>query len=71
MTWNVENLFPAGGPSGPASPDVYEAKLEGLAATINAQAPDVVGLPGASSVIVRPVSGINRIDLFNRIGNPV
>ena len=44
MTWNVENLFRPGAPSGPASDDVYKAKLEGLAAMIDAQAPDVVAL---------------------------
>ena len=44
MTWNLENLFRPGAPSGPASDDVYKAKLEGLAATINGQGPDVVAV---------------------------
>ncbi|HSR22012.1 MAG TPA: endonuclease/exonuclease/phosphatase family protein [Candidatus Eisenbacteria bacterium] len=44
MTWNVENLFRPGDPGGPGSRDVYEAKLQGLATTINAQAPDVLAL---------------------------
>jgi hypothetical protein len=38
MTWNVENLFRPDDPAGPESQSVYETKLEGLAATINAQA---------------------------------
>lgn len=44
MTWNVENLFRPGEPGGPEFRDVYEAKLQGLAGTINAQAPDVLAL---------------------------
>ncbi|MDP8929374.1 MAG: endonuclease/exonuclease/phosphatase family protein [Actinomycetota bacterium] len=44
MTWNVENLFRPGQPSAPPSQAVYEAKLKGLAATINSQAPDVLAL---------------------------
>jgi endonuclease/exonuclease/phosphatase family metal-dependent hydrolase len=44
MTWNVENLFRPGSASGPPSQAVYDAKLDGLAATINAQAPDALSL---------------------------
>jgi endonuclease/exonuclease/phosphatase family metal-dependent hydrolase len=44
MTWNVENLFKPGAAAGPASEAVYDAKLRGLAATINAQMPDVLAL---------------------------
>src|SRR3989442_13982903 len=44
MTWNLENLFRPGGPSGPADPDIYKAKLHGLAGTINGQAPDVLAV---------------------------
>src|SRR5262245_21483186 len=43
-TWNLENLFRPGGDAGPDSPDVYDAKLTALAATINAEAPDVLGV---------------------------
>ena len=43
-TWNLENLFRPGGEFGPKDKVVYEAKLEALAATINAAAPDVLGV---------------------------
>jgi endonuclease/exonuclease/phosphatase family metal-dependent hydrolase len=43
-TWNVENLFLPGGPSGPSSEDVYVRKLAYLAATIAAIGADVVCL---------------------------
>jgi endonuclease/exonuclease/phosphatase family metal-dependent hydrolase len=43
-TWNVENLFRPGGPFGPEDKIVYDEKLAALAATINAMAPDVLGL---------------------------
>jgi endonuclease/exonuclease/phosphatase family metal-dependent hydrolase len=44
MTWNVENLFQPETPSGLASEQAYEAKIQGLASTITAQSPDVVSL---------------------------
>jgi endonuclease/exonuclease/phosphatase family metal-dependent hydrolase len=44
MTWNVENLFRPGADAGPTTEPVYEAKLQGLAAMINAQAPDALSL---------------------------
>ncbi len=31
MTWNVENLFLPGSPSGPKTQQIYDAKLAGLA----------------------------------------
>ena len=37
MTWNVENLFKPGGASGPSTQATYDAKIQALAATINAQ----------------------------------
>lgn len=43
-TWNLENLFRPGGAFGPKDKAVYDAKLEALAATINAASPDVLGL---------------------------
>jgi endonuclease/exonuclease/phosphatase family metal-dependent hydrolase len=42
MTWNLENLFPAGNPSGPKSPEIYEQKMRNLAQTILAIAPDIL-----------------------------
>ena len=44
MTWNVENLFRVGQPSGPTTAAVYDNKLKGLANAINAQAPDALAL---------------------------
>ncbi len=44
MTWNLENLFKAGAPSGPKTEALYQAKLEGLASVINDQAPDALGV---------------------------
>ncbi len=44
MSWNVENLFRPGAPSGPSSQAAYQVKLQGLASTINAQAPDVLAV---------------------------
>lgn len=44
MTWNVENLFRPGVPSGPTTQAAYQTKLQGLAATINDQAPDALAL---------------------------
>jgi endonuclease/exonuclease/phosphatase family metal-dependent hydrolase len=62
MTWNVENLFRPGAASGPASEAVYEAKLRGLAATINDQSPDAlavqeIGDPAALDDLVQRLRG--------------
>jgi predicted extracellular nuclease len=43
-TWNLENLFRPGGKFGPKDKTAYDEKLAALAATINAAAPDVLGL---------------------------
>ena len=62
MTWNLENLFRPHSDDGPDSDAVYEAKLNGLAATINAQAPDAlsvqeVGDPAALDDLVGLLAG--------------
>jgi endonuclease/exonuclease/phosphatase family metal-dependent hydrolase len=62
MTWNVENLFRPGADGGPDTQDVYEAKLEGLAETINAQAPDAlsvqeIGDPAALNDLIGKLNG--------------
>jgi predicted extracellular nuclease len=62
MTWNVENLFKAGTPSGPPTEAAYDAKLQGLAATINAEAPDAlavqeIGDPAALDDLVQRLQG--------------
>jgi endonuclease/exonuclease/phosphatase family metal-dependent hydrolase len=44
MTWNLENLFLPGSPSGPKTQQIYDAKLTALAARINTIKPDLVGL---------------------------
>ena len=61
-TWNLENFFTPGGPSGPSSDAAYEAKLAGLAATIAALGPDVlavqeVGDPQALEDLAKKLSG--------------
>jgi hypothetical protein len=43
-TWNLENLFRPGSDSGPDDAAAYQGKLAGLAATINTEAPDVLGV---------------------------
>lgn len=43
-TWNLENLFRPGGDFGPKSDEVYQRKLDGLAATIGRMAPDLLGV---------------------------
>ncbi len=65
MTWNVENLFRPGGPSGPTSEASYQAKLAGLAATINQQAPDLlavqeIGDPDALGDLVGLLDGAGQ-----------
>src|SRR5262249_35981349 len=62
MTWNVENLFKPGTPSGPPTQSAYDAKLQGLAATINDEAPDALALqeigdPAALDDLVQRLQG--------------
>jgi hypothetical protein len=62
-TWNVENLFrPGGRRRRPDETKAYEAKLEALATTITALAPDVlavqeVGSPLALTELVERLDG--------------
>src|SRR5258706_1881709 len=42
MTWNLENLFPAGHISGPLNAQIYEQKLKNLSTTILGIAPDIL-----------------------------
>jgi Endonuclease/Exonuclease/phosphatase family len=44
MTWNVQNLFPAGTPDGPPTQAAFQTKLGSLAEVIDAQQPDVLAL---------------------------
>jgi hypothetical protein len=44
MTWNLENLFRPGTAFGPKTRAIYTEKLEGLAAMIDKEAPDALGL---------------------------
>ncbi|MGL5827733.1 MAG: endonuclease/exonuclease/phosphatase family protein [Nocardioides sp.] len=60
-TWNLENLFRPGGPSGPADDGVYREKLDSLAATITELNPDVLA--------VQEVGDTDALDdLAQRIG---
>ncbi|EPH43008.1 endonuclease/exonuclease/phosphatase family protein [Streptomyces aurantiacus] len=43
-TWNLENLFRPGGPSGPTDKTAYEAKLAALAETVSALDPSLLGV---------------------------
>src|SRR5919202_375067 len=43
-TWNLENFFRPGAGAGPTSGAAYDAKLAHLKATIEAIAPDVLGV---------------------------
>ena len=44
MTWNLENLFPAGHQSGPKTSRIFEQKMANLARVILEIAPDVVAV---------------------------
>jgi endonuclease/exonuclease/phosphatase family metal-dependent hydrolase len=44
MTWNLENLFRVGSEYGPKTKAVYQAKLSGLAATIDEESPDALAV---------------------------
>ncbi len=61
-SWNVENLFLPGGPSGPQTEEAYAATLDALAAMITALAPDVlavqeIGAPEAMGGLVARLDG--------------
>jgi hypothetical protein len=61
-TWNLENLFKPGADAGPTSPQAYQAKPDGLAATITALDPDLpavqeVGDPDALTDLAKKLAG--------------
>jgi endonuclease/exonuclease/phosphatase family metal-dependent hydrolase len=60
-TWNVQNLFPAGSADGPKTAKAYNDKLDALAATIQALAPDVLALQEIGDVA-------SLQDLLARVG---
>ncbi len=55
MTWNLENLFPAGHQYGPRTAEVYAEKLGNIAATVRHIEPDIVAVQevGDPDVIVQ------------------
>jgi endonuclease/exonuclease/phosphatase family metal-dependent hydrolase len=62
MTWNIENLFKPGASSGPPTQAIFDAKIQGLASTINAQVPDALALqeigdPAALDDLVQHLQG--------------
>jgi endonuclease/exonuclease/phosphatase family metal-dependent hydrolase len=61
MTWNVENLFRPGADGGPDTQALYQAKLQGLAETINSQAPDALSVQeiGDPAALVDLVASLN------------
>jgi endonuclease/exonuclease/phosphatase family metal-dependent hydrolase len=44
MTWNLENLFPVGSPSGPKTAEAYAAKMRNLATVIRLIGPDMLAV---------------------------
>jgi endonuclease/exonuclease/phosphatase family metal-dependent hydrolase len=61
-TWNLENLYLPGGEFGPRDGAAYDAKLDALAATIQAIEPDVlavqeVGDPAALDDLIERIGG--------------
>lgn len=67
-TWNLENLFRPGGPSGPRTQQAYDAKLDALAGVIAELAPDVlavqeVGDPAALEDLAARLDGGYRVAL--------
>jgi endonuclease/exonuclease/phosphatase family metal-dependent hydrolase len=67
-TWNLENLFRPGGEFGPTDEAVYGQKLDGLAATIEKMAPDLLGVeevgsPDALNDLVALLSGEWHVEL--------
>jgi endonuclease/exonuclease/phosphatase family metal-dependent hydrolase len=52
LTWNVENLYRPGGEFGPASEQVYTAKLDHLAAIITGVGADVLALQEIGDPVV-------------------
>lgn len=58
MTWNLENLFEVGEPSGPTEPQVYEQKQKNIASIIHLINPDVlavqeIGSPAAFDFLLQ------------------
>jgi endonuclease/exonuclease/phosphatase family metal-dependent hydrolase len=67
-TWNLENLYLPGGEFGPRDQAAYDAKLDALAATIGAIAPDVlavqeVGDPAALDDLTARIGGTWHVAL--------
>jgi len=65
-TWNLENFFRPGNPSGPTTDEAYQAKLAALAATITALDPDVlavqeVGDPAALQDLANKLAGYPHV----------
>ena len=55
MTWNVENLFRVGQPSGPATPAVYDNKLHAVITTGQRWNP-VIATHGDNRAAVMPIA---------------
>jgi endonuclease/exonuclease/phosphatase family metal-dependent hydrolase len=68
MTWNVQNLFPAGTEFGPATPQDYDDKIVALAGVIDAIEPDVLALQevGPEEVLV-DLNAACSIDFDHRL----
>jgi endonuclease/exonuclease/phosphatase family metal-dependent hydrolase len=68
MTWNIQNLFPAGHEYGPATQQQYNDKIAGLAAVIDAVEPDVLALQEVGpDKVLADLNGACAIDFDHRL----
>jgi endonuclease/exonuclease/phosphatase family metal-dependent hydrolase len=68
MTWNVQNLFPAGHEFGPATQAQYDDKIAALAEVIDAVEPDVLALQEVGpDEVLADLDAACAIDFDNRL----
>jgi endonuclease/exonuclease/phosphatase family metal-dependent hydrolase len=68
MTWNVQNLFPAGSEFGPATPQDYDDKIAALAGVIDAVEPDMLALQEVGpEQVLDDLSAACSIDFDHRL----
>jgi hypothetical protein len=70
MTWNVENLLAVGAEGGPGTQQELDAKLDSLAAVINAQQPDVLALKRSASRSCWPPSSSSSLPRWPTASSP-
>ena len=68
MTWNIQNLFPAGHGGGPATQQEYDDKVGAPAAVIDAVEPDILALQeDGPEQVLADLNGACSIDFDNRL----